>query len=207
MSQISSGAVLRTKPMSEQEVAAAMKEIAAVPLSDHDRTLMGVLLAGRSEELCDPVALRSQLASIAAELTRALGLWNSGDKRKCQQEVSECQSKIFDLLPADPKDPLFCHAFLSNLIESELEAKGLTFDAHKAAISRMVAAIDVPNPGAESDPRLQELTHIRRVVLQDAFEKLTEFENEADGSTEKANAARHLQAAIAALKGKANKSG
>lgn len=118
--------------------------------------------------------------------------------------MHECLCKIFDLLPADPKDPLFYHAFLSNLIASELAGKGLNFDAHKAAVSRMVAAIDVPNPDAESDPNLQELTHIRRVSLQAAFEALTEFENEADGS-EEGNAARHLQTAIAALKGKPKK--
>lgn len=205
MSQISSGAVLRTKPMSEQEVAAALKEIAEVPLADHDRTLIGVLLEARSEELCNPAALHSELSSIATELARALELWNSGSKGECQREVHECLCKIFDLLPADPKDPLYCHSFLSNLIGSQLQTAGLTLNTHKAAIGRMVAAIDVPNPDAESDPKLQELTHIRGVILHRAYWNLIEFENEADSPTKKSEAARLLKAAIAALKGKPEK--
>lgn len=100
------------------------------------------------------------------------------------------------------KEPLGRHMYLAQIIELEtFNSAGLNFDEYKAAVSRMVGAIDVPNLDAESDPRLQELTHVRRVVLPEAFEKLSEFENELDSSSP-TKASRLLKEAVAALKKK-----
>lgn len=202
MSQTPSRAVLRTKPLSEKEVAAALKEIAGVPLSDHARTMLGVLLVSRSEELCDLAAIRSRLASIAAQVAQVLKRWRTGARDECVRDALECREQILDLMAPDlnDKEPLGRHMYLAQIIELEtFNSAGLHFDEYKAAVSRMVGAIDVPNLDAESDPKLQELTHIRRVVLQEAFEKLTEFENELD-SASPTKASRLLEEAVAALK-------
>lgn len=193
--------------MSEKEVAAALNEIAEVPLSDHERTLIGLVLEERSRDLCDLAAIRSKLSSIATQLTQILKRWRSGNRNECVDDALECREQILELLAPDlnDKEPLGRHMFHAQIIEREIfKGAGLNFDQCKAAVSRMVGAIDVPNLDAASDPKLQELTHIRRVVLPKAFEKLTEFENEADSSTP-AKATRLLEAAIATLKGKPKK--